>query len=222
MARILVTGAARGIGAELIREGRARGHDMIGTVRREADGDKLPEGTSVMVFDVTDHAAVSAAASAFDGGLDVLINNAGVIGPDRQSTLDMDFDGFTQTLAINTIAPLMVTQAFLPHMRKSDHPRVVMISSQMGRLAYKKSDRIAYRASKAALNKVMQGLATDLMARGIAVQSLHPGWARTDMGGKDADISPQDSARGLLDRVESLTMAQTGTFMNHAGETVPW
>ncbi|MEO1749162.1 MAG: SDR family NAD(P)-dependent oxidoreductase, partial [Pseudomonadota bacterium] len=173
-------------------------------------------------LDVTDRGALAKVASEFKGTIDVLVNNAGVIGPQRQSTLDMDFDGFTETLQINTIAPLAVTQAFLPHLKKSTEPKLIMISSQMGRLAYQKSDRIAYRASKAALNKVMQALATDMFASGVAVQSLDPGWARTDMGGPDADVSPQESATGLMDRIEELSMAKTGTFVNYAGETIDW
>lgn len=222
MARVLVTGAGRGIGAALVREGLARGHQMMASIRREDDASSLPDGVEVLQFDVTNHEAIGEVAAQLDGPIDVLVNNAGVIGPDRQATLDMDFEGFRQTLEINTIAPLAVTQAFLPHLKRSKEAKIVMISSQMGRLTYQKSDRIAYRASKAALNKVMQGLATDLFAAAIAVQSLDPGWARTDMGGADADISAQESAVGLMDRIEELTMAKTGTFVNYAGETIGW
>ncbi|MEN0001497.1 MAG: SDR family oxidoreductase [Pseudomonadota bacterium] len=218
----LITGAARGIGRALVDEALARGHAVTATVRRAQDSANLPGKVDTLVFDVTDHESVRAAAEGWDGVVDVLVNNAGIIGPARQSTLDMDFEGFAETLAVNTIAPLTVTQAFLPHLRRADAPRIAMISSQMGRLAYQKSDRIAYRASKAALNKLMQGLATDLLASGIAVQSLDPGWARTDMGGPEADISPQESAHGLIDRMEQMTIGDTGTFVNYAGETIPW
>ena len=222
MAQILITGAGRGIGKALVLEGVSRGHDMIATVRNARDGQALPGGVTVLQFDVTDHHQLNQVAADWTQPIDVLVNNAGVIGPERQATLDMDFGGFAETLAINTIAPLAVTQAFLPRLKMSNEPKLVMISSQMGRLAYQKSDRIAYRASKAALNKVMQGLATDLFASGVAVQSLDPGWARTDMGGDEADISPEESASGLMDRIEELTMANSGTFMNYAGEAVDW
>ncbi len=222
MERIMITGAGRGIGKSLLLEGLERGYQIVATVRGPAQAKALPSNVEVLQLDVTDTDTLTRVAAELSGSIDVLVNNAGIIGPKRQSSLDMDFEGFIETLKINTIAPLAVTQAFLPHLKKSTGPKLIMISSQMGRLAYQKSDRIAYRASKAALNKVMQGLATDLFASGIAVQSLDPGWARTDMGGQEADISPQDSATGLMDRIEELTMANTGTFMNYAGETIDW
>ncbi len=174
--RILVTGANRGIGAALV----AVAADRAGTRRlprrvRGRGGD--------VTFDVTDRAALARAAAEV-GPLDALINNAGVIGPDRQSTLDMDFGGFRRTLEVNALGPLAVAQAFLPNLRAGRAPRILSISSQMAWMAYAKSDRIAYCASKAAFNKVMQGLATDLAGEGIAVALVDPGWVRTDMGGR--------------------------------------
>ncbi len=219
MTTLLITGVARGIGRELALQALAKGWRVFGSVRNAGEA---PVGVGEMVFDVTDHAVVRAAAAAFDETIDVLINNAGIIGPTRQSTLDMDFDGFAQTLAVNTIAPLVVTQAFLPQLKRSNHPRVLTVSSQMGSMSYAKSDRIAYRASKAAVNKVMQGLATDLAPAGIAVAALHPGWVRTDMGGKGADIAPAESAAGILAIAEQLTLATTGRFLNWDGSERPW
>ena len=163
-----------------------------------------------------------AAAASITEPIDILINNAGSIGPERQSTLDMDFDGFAQTFAVNTLAPLAVVQAFLPHLKRSSSPRILTISSWMGSLSHQKSDRIAYRASKAAVNKVMQGLATDLEPMGVAVAVLHPGWVRTDMGGAGADIAPAESAAGILKLAEGLTLAGTGKFYNWDGSSLDW
>lgn len=222
MAHFLITGAARGIGHALAAEALSRGHDVTVSVRSDADMSRVPEGAVAVVFDVVDGGAVTGAAAGMDRPVDVLINNAGIIGPDRQSTLDMDFDGFADTLAVNTLAPLRVSQAFLPHLRRSDRPRILTVSSAMGRMSYQKSDRIAYRASKAAVNKVMQGLATDVRADGIAVQCVHPGWVRTDMGGPEADIDVTESARGIIDRAEALEMVDTGSFVNYDGTTVDW
>ena len=160
--------------------------------------------------------------AAGTGPIDALINNAGIIGPNRQSTRDMDFDGFAQTLAVNTIAPLAVAQAFLPHLQRSAKPRLLTVSSMMGSMSHARSDRIAYRASKAAVNKVMQGLATDLAPLGIAVVSLHPGWVRTDMGGAGADISAHESAEGILRIAETLDMRRTGQFLNWDGNVISW
>lgn len=226
MTSLFVTGCGRGIGFELARQAIGLGWQVAGSVRSneaaERLRDRLPGLSEVVVFDVTDGNAVIRAAQSCNDPIDILINNAGVIGPERQSTLDMDYDGFAETLAVNTIAPLRIANAFLPRLRRSAAARILTISSAMGRMSYAKSDRIAYRASKAAVNKVMQGLATDLEPEGIAVRMVHPGWVRTDMGGAAADIPPEESAAGILRIAGSTTIADTGTFVNWDGSAVPW
>lgn len=219
MTTILITGAGRGIGRELAVQALAKGWRVIGSVRKAGTS---PAGVHELDFDVTDEAAIRAAAASLDEPVDILINNSGVIGPARQSTTDMDYRGFALTLDINVLGPLRVTQAFLPHLQRSQQPRVLTVSSLMGSMSYAKSDRIAYRASKAAVNKVMQGLATDLAPQGIAVASLHPGWVKTDMGGQGADIEPQQSAAGILTIAEALTAEQTGRFWNWDGKQLEW
>ena len=226
MTTILITGTNRGIGLELAKQSLAKGWRVIGSARKiVADPDahicEHPQFLDLQ-FDVIDHEAVRKAAAQVDEPIDILINNAGVIGPERQSTRDMDFDGFAQTLAVNTIAPLAVAQAFLPHLQRSAKPRLLTVSSMMGSMSHARSDRIAYRASKAAVNKVMQGLATDLAPLGIAVVSLHPGWVRTDMGGAGADISAHESAEGILRIAETLDMRRTGQFLNWDGNVISW
>lgn len=209
MMRILVTGANRGIGAALVEAARAAGHEVLAATRPGQGGE--------VSFDVTDHAALARAAAQL-GPLDALINNAGIIGPARQSPLDMDFGGFRETLEVNTLAPLAVAQAFLPNLRRGQRPRILSVSSQMAWMGYAKSDRIAYRASKVALNKVMQGLATDLAPEGIAVGVVDPGWVRTDMGGPEAEQDPDEVARGILAVVEALTPEQSGQFWSWRGD----
>lgn len=226
MTTILITGTNRGIGLELARQALAKGWTVYGSARGEVtDPDAHichhPKFHD-LVFDVTDHAAVRAAAAGLAAPIDILINNAGIIGPERQSTLDMDFDGFAETLAVNSLAPLAVAQAFLPQLKQSPNPRILTISSQMGRMSYAKSDKIAYRASKAAVNKVMQGLATDLKPMGVAVALVHPGWVRTDMGGAGADIDATESAAGILALAEGLTLDGTGQFYNWDGSSAEW
>ena len=188
---------------------RAMGHDPVGTTRDGRDGSisltlDNPKEIAEQLRDV--------------GPIDVLINNAGVISPERQSPLDMDFDGFAQCLTVNTIAPLAVAKALLPQLRKSSAPKILSISSQMSWMGYRKSDRIAYRASKAALNKVMQGLATELEGNGIPVALVDPGWVRTDMGGEDADEDPLDVARGIIRLADNLTLNDTGKFFRFTGD----
>ncbi|MCB5177109.1 SDR family oxidoreductase [Microvirga lenta] len=228
MGTYLITGAGRGIGRELVRVLLARGDYVIGTVRDLSrcppewapfkDGGQL----DVLSLDVRDGRSIAEAAMIVSGPIDVLVNNAGIIGPERQSTLNMDFDGFLDTLAVNTLGPLRVIQAFLPHLRRASSGRIVTISSRMGSLSYAKSDRIAYRASKAAVNKVMQGLATDLRNDDITVVSVHPGWVQTEMGGSGADISVEESAGGIVRLIDRLTLEETGGFFDWQGMRLPF
>ncbi|MGB7287220.1 MAG: SDR family oxidoreductase [Salaquimonas sp.] len=226
MTTILITGVYRGIGRQLAEQALAKGWKAFGSVRSEEQAAELQtvlgQGFTPLVFDVTDAAAIKKAATSASEPIDIVINNSGIIGPSEQSTLTMDFDGFAETLAINTLGPLRVAQAFLTHLKASSSPRLITISSKMGSMAFTASDRIAYRASKAAVNKVVQGLATDLRGDGIAVISMHPGWVRTDMGGGAADISPSESAAGILQTAEKLTLDGTGQFVNYDGEILPW
>ena len=226
MPTCLITAANRGIGFELARAALENGWTVYGSVRTQqaakATAERLGKSFHPLVFDVTDHAGVRSVASSLDSPLDLLINNAGIITPERQSALDMDFEGFAETLAVNTLAPLAVSQAFLPNLRKSGAGRILTISSQMAWMGYRKSDTLAYRASKAAVNKVMQGLATDLEPEGIPVALIDPGWVRTDMGGQQADNDPADVARGVLKIASSLTVADTGKFFKWSGEERPF
>ncbi|MBX3218156.1 MAG: SDR family oxidoreductase [Labilithrix sp.] len=220
MSTFLVTGCGRGVGLALTKALLARGDRVIGSLR----GGEAPlthERFELVRFDVRDRAAILAAASSVRGPVDVLVNNAGIIGP-RTPALAMDFDAFAETLDINVLGALRVVQAFLPHLREAPEAKVLTISSQLGSMAYPGSDRIAYRASKAALNKLMQGLALDLAADGIAVLTAHPGWVRTDMGGAGADIAPDESAAGLLALVDRLTLETTGRFLDWDGSPRPW
>lgn len=209
MARILITGSNRGIGAELVKLAKASGHDPIATTRDGRDG--------TLALRLDDPATVADQLAEI-GPVDILINNAGVIGPARQSPLDMDFAGFADTLSVNTLAPLAVAQAVLPRLRESAAPRILTISSQMAWMGYRKADRIAYRASKAAVNKVMQGLATMLEPESIPVALVDPGWVRTDMGGADADEDPTEVAAGILALADRMTMKDTGKFYRFTGE----
>lgn len=224
MAHFLITGANRGIGLELCRQIASRGHRVIATCREPAAAKELAAIPNIEIFplEVTDAASVAALARALEGRpIDALVNNAGIIGPVNQSTLDMDFDGFAQTLAVNTLAPLRMTQALLPNL-KMTRGKLVTITSYMGSLAGSSTGRLAYRASKAAVNKLMRGVAGDLQSHGIAVLLLHPGWVRTDMGGSGADISPQDSAAGIIRQIDALNLAGTGAFLDYSGKPMPW
>ena len=221
MPTIVITGASRGIGAELARLYARGGGRVIGGAR---GGGRPQNGVDLRALDVADGASVEAfAASLASEAVDLLINNAGVMGPSTSSTLaGMDFDGFAETLAINTLGPLRVTQALLPALRRAGGAKVAIISSQMGGSDYPGSHDVAYQASKAAVNKVAIALARDLKPEGVAVATLHPGWVRTDMGGAGADIDPADSAAGIKQVLDRLDLGSTGRFWNWDGSERGW
>lgn len=213
MTHVLITGCNRGIGRAMAEAAQARGWQVTGTVRHHTE---LPGVT--LIDAEMDNVGTLAGAFRDLPPLDILINNAGTIGPARQSTRDMDFPGFRHTLTVNVLAPLAVSQACLPALRRRPGSRILSVSSQMSAMSYRKSDRIGYRASKAALNKVMQGLATDLEDDGIAVALVDPGWVRTDMGGPGADEDPNTVAEGILSLADRLTLDDTGKFFRFTGE----
>jgi NAD(P)-dependent dehydrogenase (short-subunit alcohol dehydrogenase family) len=222
MSFVVITGGNRGIGWELATLYAAAGRKVILGVRN-APIAPMPKEVEVRNLDVGCDKSVASFAIALDRRpVSLLINNAGTIGPDQQSTLEMDFAGFALALNINTLGPLRVTQALLPNLRLCSNAQVAILTSRMGSLSYAKSDRLAYRASKAAANKVAQALATDLCEVGIAVAAIHPGWARTAMGGPQADISPDESAIGVKAVLDRLSIEQTGRFWNYDGTLLDW
>ncbi len=222
MRTILITGISRGIGRALAEACLRRGDHVIGSVRPRASSPLRDPRLKILELDVREESQIAAAAGQITTPVDVLINNAGIIGEREHSTLATDFRAFADTLNVNVLGPLRVSQAFLPQLRQSKGAKILTITSLMGSMSHSKSDRIAYRASKAAVNKVMQGLASDLAGEGIAVAVAHPGWVRTDMGGAGADISTVESAAGLLTVVDGLTVATTGRFFNWNGAELPW
>ncbi|MBS7805156.1 SDR family oxidoreductase [Rhizobiales bacterium TNE-4] len=230
MTRLLISGANRGIGLELVRARLAQGDHVIACARLPEEADALQalkhtasDRLVILPLDVADAPSVfDLGASLGDRPIDVLVNNAGIIGPQAQATLDMDFDGWAHTLAINTLGPLRVTQALLPNLRHGEKPRILIVSSQMGSMASHASDRLAYRSSKAAVNKVAQALATDLKPMGIAVAAIHPGWVRTRMGGQGAPLDPAESAAGISVLIDRLDLSRTGQFLNVDGAPLAW
>jgi len=227
MATILITGANRGIGLALAEEFMRRGDRVIATVR---DPFKLPDALKtapkerivVLGMEVTDDRSVARAAASLDEPIDALVNNAGIHGARGGGALDADLTEMAEVLAVNTIAPLRVARAFMAHLKRSERPRIMTISSQMGALSGSASGSIAYRTSKAAVNKAMQGLAVDLKPEGVAVVVVHPGWVRTDMGGGSASLSPAESAEGLARLLDRITLAETGRFFRWDGSEHPW
>jgi NAD(P)-dependent dehydrogenase (short-subunit alcohol dehydrogenase family) len=217
----LITGIARGIGRAMAEDALARGHNVVGSTR-DGQCDWSHERLKVLAFDVVDDVSVKKAAAGFDGTIDVLINNAGVFGPRNQNLAELSAADMLAVMDVNIVGPFRVLQAFLPNLRKSNNGRVLVISSMMGRFSSGAEGAPAYRASKAGVNKLVQTFATELSPKNIAIIACHPGWVRTDMGGAGAEIDASESAKGLIDLAENLTLSGTGCFMDWTGDRQDW
>ena len=228
METVLITGANRGIGLELTRRLLGSGRRVIATCRQPERADSLADlranqRLQVLPLEVTSAESVDHLRTQLkDATVDVLINNAGIMGGDRQSIADMDYAAWVEAFEVNTLAPFRLITALRDQLRRFDRPRAITLSSQMGSLNRKSTGAHAYRSSKAAVNKVMQVLSVELEADNIIVCPVHPGWVRTDMGGSAADISVEESAEGLIRLIDGLTMEHTGRFWTWEGKEHPW
>ena len=222
---VLITGAGRGIGRQLALQYLDSGASVIACARRVGDLDDLVAmGAEAQALEVTDLAAITSLKAALgDRPIDVLFNNAGVIGPDRQAIGDMDIDGWRETMEVNVYAPYRVTEALVDNVAASDHRTIVVVSSRMGSMSLNTaSDRFIYRTSKAAVNQVVVCMANEWRPRGVRVIATHPGWVSTDMGGSAAPVTPAESAAGLIKVANGVTDAASGRFWNFDGDELSW
>lgn len=231
METILVTGANRGIGLELVRQFSREGwrvHACCRRPREAADLSALAKAAADRVtvhrLEVTDAAALAELARRLkDEAIDILMNNAGIYGRDRAPGGLPDEKAWLEVLRVNTIAPLRIASALIEPVARSRRRVIASMSSRMGSIQDNRSGGYhPYRASKAALNMVMKSLSVDLAGRGITAVVLSPGWVRTDMGGSGAPLSVEQSVTGLRRVLLSLTPADTGRFIEHDGSDVPW
>lgn len=159
-------------------------------------------------------------------GLQVLINNAGIHG-DRShnfgATTEQNIDKWHQTFTINTIAPMLITEALLKNLQFSAGAKVAFITSKMGSIGDNGSGgSYVYRSSKAALNSVVKSLSHDLKADHISVAAIHPGWVQTRMGGPNGLIDVDTSVTGISQVIEQLNPDNSGQFINYDGKAIPW
>ncbi|MGH1578162.1 SDR family oxidoreductase [Planktotalea sp.] len=211
---IILTGANRGIGAEMSAQLRARGDQVVATSR---------DGSTGATLDVSDPEQIARFAQAQSGPLDLLICNAGVY-LDKGHVLQGGYESqlWADTFAVNVTGVFLTIQALLPALERSAAPKIAIVASQMGSSERAGGNAFIYRASKAAAVNLARNLAIELGPKNIAVGAYHPGWVQTDMGGKEADIDVATSARGLIARFDLLTPNHTGVFENYDGATIPF
>lgn len=216
----LVTGANRGIGLALVQRLVARGASVIATCRQPS---AALEGLGVRIesgVDLGSDADVAALAGRLgEGALDLLILNAGILHPDELTQVDLA--DVRLQIEVNAIAPLRVAKALRPRLGRG--AKIAAITSRMGSIADNGSGGYyGYRMSKAALNAMAMSLSRDLRVAGVAVGILHPGFVKTDMTGGNGNVTPDESARLLLERIDGLSLDNTGTFWHANGEVLPW
>jgi NAD(P)-dependent dehydrogenase (short-subunit alcohol dehydrogenase family) len=219
---VVVTGAGRGIGAELARQYLAAGWAVTVGVRRSGAVD-LPSAIVRHPLDVEDDAAITTFAERIQRPVDVLVNNAGLFGPRPQHLADVDTDIWGRIFRVNTIAPMLLARALLDRVAAGERRVLATITSRMGSFAENTSGGIVmYRASKAALNMAMQSLAFEVEARGIGVLLVHPGWVRTAMGTDAADLAVEDSAAGVRTVIDGFHADERLAFRAWDGRDIPW
>ena len=179
---------------------------------------------NVVAMDVTDAESVRNAATQLkDVAIDVLINSAGIAGAPGQKTGNVDYESWAHVLNVNTMGPLRVVESFSDHIARSERRLASPSRVAWARSADNTSGgSIAYRSSKAAVNMVMRSAAIDLAPRGITCVLVNPGWARTDMGGPKAPLSPQESVTAMRRLIETFGPNQSGKFYNYDGREYPW
>ncbi len=238
MPTLLITGANRGLGLEFTRQYAADGWNVVACCRAPEKAEALQAlvKSSPLVkreaLEVTDAASIAAlAAKLQDAGIDLLINNAGIysgaanaaLGKDSSQNFGtIDAAAWATVLNVNTIAPIMIIEAFTPHVKKSAGKKFVNITSRMGSLTEMGAGSVAYRSSKTALNGAMRVIAHDLQPQRLSVYNFHPGWVQTDMGGKNAHLTPEQSVTAMRATIAKLTPESSGSYLNYDGQIIPW
>lgn len=222
---VLITGANRGIGLAFATQYAEEGWQVLACCREPSQATALKALTAkhpniqMIALDVADAGAVAALAKQLaQYNIDVLINNAGVYP--HNST---DINAWLEAFKINSIAPMVVSHAFAPHVARSALKKIATLSSKMGSVDDNTSGgSYSYRSSKAAVNMVMKSVAIDLKPQGISVVTLHPGWVQTDMGGSNALINTQTSVAGMRQVIANLNLDNTGRFIAFDGKEIAW
>jgi NAD(P)-dependent dehydrogenase (short-subunit alcohol dehydrogenase family) len=231
MATILVTGANRGLGLEFTRQYLSEGYAVIAVARNTGAAHRLRQlerdskgSLSLVEADVADSASVRRAASNIQtAAIDILINCAGVMGGDGQAIGSIDYHEWMRVLDVNVLGAMRMCEAFLDRVARSDRRLIVTITSGMGSLADNTSGGyIAYRTSKAAVNMAMRTAAIDLKPRGISCVVINPGWVKTDMGGPNAKLTPEQSVAAMRRVIAELGPNDSGRFYNYDGREYPW
>ena len=226
MANVFVIGASRGIGLELVKQHLEAGDRVFAFARDPGESGGLQElagnsSLSCHAIDMADDASVAAGAN--DSGtdtVDLLYIVGGIAGKTEPMLEPGDWDTFDAAVEIMLKGPLRVLRAFLPRVKEGS--KVINFSSQLAASTWPYGGFYPYVATKAGLNRLMRSVAIDLKDRGIIIGLIHPGWVQTEMGGPEAEITPQESASGIRALAEGWTLEKSGDFYKWNGEEHAW
>lgn len=225
---ILITGANRGLGLQLVKVGLENGHQVFAGVRDTSESklkqltelkEKYSNQLEIIALDVTSEESVRVAASKLNGSLDVIINNAAILNEREKSIEDLDIKACSLAFDINTLGPMRVIKHFLSLLKNGENQSIINISSEAGSLTNAYSGDYPYGLSKAALNMLSEKLRVTLKDEGIQVLSVHPGWMKTDMGGEQAPTNPTDTARGIYHLIDRQVHIESEfVFIDYQGK----
>jgi NAD(P)-dependent dehydrogenase (short-subunit alcohol dehydrogenase family) len=231
MTTALITGANRGLGLEFTRQGVAKEWRIFAGCRNPGEAKELQDvaakshgQVTVHRLDVKDFKQIETLAQELcEQPIDLLLNNAGVYGPQSIHLGHMDYTAWEEVLRVNTLAPYKMAEAFIENVARSHKKVIVSITSELGSISHNAAgSHVIYRSSKAGLNMAMKTLAIEVRKLGVTVAVLHPGWVQTDMGGPKAPLQVGESIRGMLKVIDALRLQDTGKFINHEGTEIPW
>ncbi len=226
MSTVLITGAARGLGLDFTKQYAAKGWKVLACARKPDALKGIKGDIHHHKLEVTDYKAVNALAKELAGeAIDVLICNAGVGGEGGEGAQTLGSlapDVWRNVFEVNTLAPLMMAEAFADHVSRSQQRKLIAISSILGSIANNNGGRYFYRASKTALNMEWSCLAKDLEGKGVICVALHPGWVQTDMGGPTATLTIDQSVPAMVKVIEGLKPSDNGRFLQYDGTELAW
>ncbi|CAM8396703.1 FabG Dehydrogenases with different specificities (related to short-chain alcohol dehydrogenases) [Candidatus Methylopumilus universalis] len=224
---VLITGANRGLGLEFVKQYAIDDYEVIACTRKINKKDDLHrlqasfENISIHTLDVENFQSIDQFAKTLTKPIDILINNAGLY---PNSSFDhINYEAWLNAFKINALAAFKMVKAFLPHLKKGELKKIASLTSKMGSIDDNSGGgEYLYRSSKTALNMVMKSLSIDLKPHDMSLITLHPGWARTDMGGPNGLIDVDESVTGMKRQIDKLSIKTTGQFIAYDGKKIPW
>lgn len=223
MSTVLITGAARGLGLDFVKQYAAKGWKVHACARKPEALKGVAGDIHAHKLEVTDYKAVAALAKELaDEAIDVLICNAGIFAGRASALGEIDPATWREVFEVNALAPLMMAGAFADHVARSTERKLVAISSRMGSISNNGGGSYIYRASKAALNMEWNCVARDVAAKGVTCVVFHPGWVQTDMGGAAATLTITESVPSMVKVIDGLKPTDNGRFINYDGSAIDW